>query len=906
MATPSIVRPEWATVIDPLLQKELEQHVLVTSWDKLLGMIDTVYNWSRRSSLWPLGFGLACCAIEMICTASGRFDIARFGAEVFRGSPRQADLMIVSGTVTKTMMPMIARLYDQMPEPKYVIAMGACASGGGPFKEGYNVVSGIDKYLPVDVYIPGCPPTPQGLLNGLMTLQKKIDGERVQIPLIGKGGNVSWYGGAAGSERDVPVPALGPDLIDLRTVEMIAERTAQGLLDAREAGLPKPAKIPAPNADAGTPEPAEAAPAPKAASKIDQIRAKAAAAAAGAGAAPAPAAKPAEPAAGNGETKPAAKPAKKPKVAEARPSLVWLGDAGLKELADRVNARLGAETVSIVLAGLLVPPARLPEVARYLKDEDPLRYDYLASLQSVHYEDCIEVNYQLDSTTNPGKLIVLRVRTDEAEGRGEVPSVVPVWVGADFQEREVYDMMGVRFTGHPNLCRILMWDGFAYYPLRKDFLEPYYEAPTKVFDSRVEDGFGRHFRAEELNPYGSNTKIPRDFDRWASLSSAEDVKGRSLLPGGVEVAELSTDQFVVSMGPQHPSTHGVFRMNLRVDGETVVGLKPVMGYMHRNHEKIGERNTFLMNFPFTDRLDYLTSMGNNFGYALAVEQLMGDDAKPPERAEYVRVIMAELTRVQSHLWAIGFLLNDLGAFFTPALYAIEERELILDLFEWASGSRMMCNYFRFGGLAFDLPPGWVERCRAIVYDRLDGKIDELDRYLSGNEIVLERCKGIGVLSREQAINLSTSGPVLRGSGVAYDVRRAAPYSIYDRFNFDVISRPDGDLYDRYYVRLLEARESVKILKQALRDLPEGPVLAGRKGWQIKVPAGEAYSRVENPKGELGYFVISDGSSTAYRYHVRSPSFINLTALEPMCLGHTVADVVGILGSLDIVLGEVDR
>ncbi|WP_390553822.1 NADH-quinone oxidoreductase subunit D [Singulisphaera acidiphila] len=360
------------------------------------------------------------------------------------------------------------------------------------------------------------------------------------------------------------------------------------------------------------------------------------------------------------------------------------------------------------------------------------------------------------------------------------------------------------------------------------------------------------------------------------------------------------------MGPQHPSTHGVFRINLRVDGETIVGLKPVMGYMHRNHEKIGERNTFLMNFPFTDRLDYLTSMGNNFGYALAVEQLMGDDAKPPERAEYIRVIMAELTRIASHMWSIGFLLNDLGAFFTPALYAIEERELILDLFEWAAGSRMMCNYFRFGGVAFDLPRGWVERCKGIAFDRLDGKIDELDRYLSGNEIVLERCKGVGVLTAKQAIEFSTAGPVLRASGVSYDIRRAAPYSIYDRFDFKVVTGTNGDLYDRYLVRLEEMRESVKILKQALRDLPEGPILPGKKTYQIKVPAGEAYSRVENPKGELGYYVVADGSSSAYRYHIRSPSFINLTALEQMCLGHTIADVVGILGSLDIVLGEVDR
>jgi len=200
----------------------------------------------------------------------------------------------------------------------------------------------------------------------------------------------------------------------------------------------------------------------------------------------------------------------------------------------------------------------------------------------------------------------------------------------------------------------------------------------------------------------------------------------------------------------------------------------------------------------------------------------------------------------------------------------------------------------------------VERCKGIVYDRLDGKIDELDRYLSGNEIVLDRGRDVGVLSAAEAVAFSTAGPVLRASGVPYDIRRAAPYSIYDRFDFNVVTGTRGDLYDRYYVRLVEMRESVKILKQALRDLPEGPILAGKKSYQIKVPAGEAYSRVENPKGELGYYVVSDGGPTAYRYHVRSPSFINLTALEQMCLGHTVADVVGILGSLDIVLGEVDR
>ena len=838
----------------------------------------------------------------MICTASSRFDIARFGAEVFRGSPRQADVMIVSGTVTKTMMPMIARLYDQMPEPKYVISMGACASGGGPFKEGYNVVSGIDKYLPVDVYIPGCPPTPQALLNGLIMLQKKIDGEKIDMPIINRKGNTPWY--RTDVERDIPIPVLGPDLIDLRTVEIAAERTAMGCSRPARRDWPSRPRSPPRNPSRrrgrrpgrgsdGAQGPEQDRPDPR------QGPRRGGPAADGRRRPPTPRRSPSQ--AGPGrqgrQEGQAGRGPAQPRLARRR---------RLEELADRINAEFGPGTVTIVQAGLLIQPEKLVEVALYLRDRNPIRYDYLASLQSVHYEDCIEVNYQLDSTDNPGRLIELRVRTAEAEGQGEVPSLYHVWRGADFQEREVYDMMGVRFTGHPELKRILMWEGYAYYPLRKDFLEPYYEGPTKVFDSRVEEGLGQHFRAEEVNPYGSNTKIPKDFKDWASLSSGDDPKGKTLLPSGVEIQELGTDQFLLSMGPQHPSTHGVFRINLRVDGETIVGLKPVMGYMHRNHEKIGERNTFLMNFPFTDRLDYLTSMGNNFGYALAVEQLMGDDAKPPERAEYIRVIMAELTRIASHMWSIGFLLNDLGAFFTPALYAIEERELILDLFEWAAGSRMMCNYFRFGGVAFDLPQGWIDRCRGIVNDRLDKRIDELDRYLSQNEIVLDRCKGVGVLTREQAINYSTAGPVLRASGVDYDIRRAAPYSIYDRFDFDVSPAKNGDLYDRYYVRLQEMRESVRILKQAVRDIPEGPILPGKKSYQIKVPAGEAYSRVENPKGELGYYVVADGSPTAYRYHVRSPSFINLTALEAMCLGHTIADVVGILGSLDIVLGEVDR
>jgi NADH-quinone oxidoreductase subunit D/NADH-quinone oxidoreductase subunit C/D len=297
-------------------------------------------------------------------------------------------------------------------------------------------------------------------------------------------------------------------------------------------------------------------------------------------------------------------------------------------------------------------------------------------------------------------------------------------------------------------------------------------------------------------------------------------------------------------------------------------------------------------------------MSNNFGYALAVEALM--DIKPPERAEYIRVIMAELTRIVNHFWAIGFLLNDLGAFFTPALYAINERELVLDVFEAVSGSRMMCNYFRFGGLARDLPPGTTQVLNDLAFERLPEKIDELERYLTENEIVRNRGEGVGVLTSEQAIAFAAAGPVLRASGVPYDVRKADPYSIYDRFEFDVAVRYNGDVYDRYLIRVDEIRESIRILQQALKGLPEGEIQTGRPQYQVRVPAGEAYGRVENPKGELGFYVISDGSPTPYRYHVRAPSFINLTGMEAMSIGQKIADVVAILGSVDIVLGETDR
>jgi NADH-quinone oxidoreductase subunit D len=360
----------------------------------------------------------------------------------------------------------------------------------------------------------------------------------------------------------------------------------------------------------------------------------------------------------------------------------------------------------------------------------------------------------------------------------------------------------------------------------------------------------------------------------------------------------------LSLGPHHPSTHGVFRMDVVLDGERVVKLKPVFGYLHRNHEKIAESASYLGSMPYTDRLDYIGSLTNNWAYALAVEKLAG--VQVPERAEYIRVITAELTRLQNHASTIGFLTQEMGASGSPLMYSFREREKILDLFEALTGSRMMCNYMRFGGCRVDLPAGWLEQTRKVVAE-FPRFLDEFERLLADNEIVLARTQGVGVLSRELAIQGGVTGPILRASGVNYDIRKVDKYGIYERFNFRVPIGEHGDVYDRYMVRMLEMRESVKILEQALRDIPAGPIMDTKtkiRGFRPK--AGEAYGRIESPKGELGFFLISDGSPNPYRYRVRPPSLINLTVLEDMCLGSNVSDVIVIFGTIDIVLGEVDR
>jgi NADH:ubiquinone oxidoreductase subunit D/NADH:ubiquinone oxidoreductase subunit C len=553
-------------------------------------------------------------------------------------------------------------------------------------------------------------------------------------------------------------------------------------------------------------------------------------------------------------------------------------------------------------SGWIVEKDSLIEVATFLRDE--MGYDLLSSVTGVDYlpEEKMEVVYQAYKTTGgPGIFFKVQIPREDPM---EIPSVYDIWLGADFQEREIWDLYGIKFVGHPDLRRILTWEGFAGHPMRKDWQEGFYEEDTKPFKSRWPEG--EFVSAEDKNPYSDNLTFPEKFDpeKWTPTDPEEALYASLKKAVTTNEEGLETEQIIVNMGPQHPSTHGVFRAVVVLDGETVTSLKPVMGYLHRNHEKIGERNTFLQNMPYTDRLDYFNSMSNNWGYALAVEKLMG--IQVAERAEYIRVIMAELSRIQNHLIWIGMMLNDLGTYFTPALYAFEERELILDVFEAAAGSRMMCNYYRFGGVVRDVPPEAFEKIKGLVYDRLPGKIEEFERFLSENEVLLSRLVGVGYLSAEDAIATSTTGPVLRASGVPYDIRRADPYGIYDRFDFDVVTRPECDMYARYVVRIEEMRQSLRIIEQAIKGIPEGPVMSVKPMYQVRVPAGEAYGRIEAPKGELGFYVISNGKPNPWRYHVRAPSFINLTALEMMCIGNKVADFVAILGAIDIVLGELDR
>lgn len=372
--------------------------------------------------------------------------------------------------------------------------------------------------------------------------------------------------------------------------------------------------------------------------------------------------------------------------------------------------------------------------------------------------------------------------------------------------------------------------------------------------------------------------------------------------GGSE--ELQSDQHVdlmLNMGPQHPSTHGVFRMLLRVDGEVVLDAEPHIGYLHRGSEKLSEGEQYNQVITLFDRLDYISNFNNEWVYCRAVERLMGLEI--PERAEYIRVILGELNRIASHLLFLGTFGLDAGAM-TPVMFSFRGRERIQALFEAVSGARMMHNYFHIGGLKEDVPDNFPQLMTKLLSE-IWVDVEECDKLLSFNEVFVARTKGVGAIDLETAIDYGWTGPCLRACGLEYDVRRAEPYSLYDRFDFDVPVGKDGDCWDRYFVRVLEMYQSLVIIEQALKDMSPGPVMAlGRR--LIRPPKGDVYVRAENPRGEIGVYLVSDGTDKPYRVKVRPPSFCSLSALRHLVKGAYIADAVVILGSLDIVLGEVDR
>ena len=365
---------------------------------------------------------------------------------------------------------------------------------------------------------------------------------------------------------------------------------------------------------------------------------------------------------------------------------------------------------------------------------------------------------------------------------------------------------------------------------------------------------------------------------------------------------FDTDELVINMGPQHPSTHGVLRVVLRLDGERVVDADIVIGYIHRGIEKLSENRDWTQIILLTDRMDYVAAATNNLGYCETVEKLM--EIEVPRRARYIRTVLAELQRIASHCLWLGTHAMDIGAM-TVLLYAFRERELVLDLFEDYCGARLTYNSMRIGGLPLDVPTGWDAKVREFC-NIMETKIPEYEELLTNNRIWLERTRGIGVISAGEAIGLGLCGPPLRGSGVYRDVRKDEPYAAYDEMDFDVPLGTRGDTYDRYLIRLEEFRQSIRIIRQALDGLPAGPIM-GKVPRLIKPKAGETYHAIESPKGELGYFIVSDGRATnPYRMRVRPPSFCNLQGLRPLIIGHLVADVVALIGTIDIVLGEVDR
>ena len=784
--------------------------------DLALRPLDAVINWARSYSLWPLFFGLSCCFVEEATAFTSRYDLARFGAEVFRGSPRQADLLIVSGTIFKKVAPVVLRLYNQMPEPKWVISMGSCCNSGGMY-DVYSVVQGLDQILPVDVYIPGCPPRPEAVLEGLVRLQERIKLERPARRILHLGG------GSQGGRRDHLRPGQDKDR------------------DPRGPGLQGAA-----------------------------VR-------------------------GTSVTS--------PWLAGSRSQNMWTPPAHQVEvtaadrsLAAQVRERFGdwvrMEPTTSDHLTLEARLERVPEVLEFFKNHSEPRHQRLEDLTAI------DESARQDPTQRGGFTLVYQALSFETATRvrvkarvpgehPEAPSLTKVWPSANWYEREVYDLFGIKFTGHPDLRRILLphdWEG---HPLRKDY-----------------EG-----RATSMPPY---TQI--------------DALHRQPLDGGKLVDARNGELMVLNLGPHHYSTHGLLRVVLALDGETIEDMALDIGFHHRGVEKIGERQSWHQFIPYTDRVDYLSGVANNLSYLTAVEALAGIEV--PERAQFIRVMLTELFRISNHLVYYGTYVQDLGAM-SPIFYQFREREMIMDIVELITGGRLHPSWFRLGGVAMDLPAGWREKVAEFV-KLFKGRLDEYEKLVHQNPIFRKRTRGVGVLSRERAMDWGVSGPNLRACGLEWDLRKKVPYAGYDKFYFEVPTASGGDCFARYQVRVAEMRQSLEIVKQAMEGMPEGRWLSDDYRYHLpqkrdtlqdieslihhfinatrgpKIPAGEVYHATESPRGEQGYYVVSDGLNAAYRLRIRAPGFANLQVLPSLCRGLTLPDLVAVLGSWDYILPDIDR
>ena len=583
----------------------------------------------------------------------------------------------------------------------------------------------------------------------------------------------------------------------------------------------------------------------------------------------------------------------------------------LQDLADRLQQQFPDAVLSVDLdpdrqeLAVHVQAARIADVARYLHDAPEMAFDHITDICSADYPSDaqrFEVIYQLLSLPHSRRI---RLKARVTEDAPELPTVTSVWKGAEFLEREVYDMMGITFTGHPDLRRILMPEDYDEgYPLRKDF-------PAE----------GRGWRSQI-------DFIPRLDEAPVEATESEFTEAQKQAFRAVPAPAGSRrrEELLLNMGPQHPSTHGVLRVVLELDGERIVKATPDLGYLHRGVEKLAEGLAYMQIIPHTDRLDYVCAMANNYAYVRAVEKLLGITV--PERAEYIRTIVAEMQRIIGHLFWLGTQALDIGAM-TVFFWTFREREILLDLFEKLCGARLTLNYYRIGGVDSDFTPELALRLKTFL-DTFPEKVREYDSLIASNRIWLGRTKNVAVISGEDAINFGLTGPTLRGSGVAYDIRKMEPYGAYDKVEWEVPIGKNGDTYDRYWIRMEEMRQSARIIAQCLEQLPSGPIIANEPQYipppklnimrdmeslihhfiiftqGFKPPKGETYCGTEAPKGELGFFIISDGSPRPYRLKIRSPSFIHMGAFDHMARGYLISDIITIFGTYDIVMGECDR